>query len=483
MNNSCKFVKLVDKILLSVLTQDSALRAQRFVFRPQPIVQALFIILFLLADKAEAALPTWIDTLQVSTGITTSLHTPPPFWSTANQDGRNSALSTQHSALNYRLRLNKSSDLSKTLDYNYGLDLTQTNKEVVPTDAFIGLTYKSIKLSLGRKSEFFGLADSLLSVGPEVYTRNAPTIPKISIATNGYISINPWLAVNAYFGSGWMGPDQQVKNLYLQQKFLFLRFGGTNIDKGINFYAGAHDLCWWGGDGNPSSLKDFFRAFFAFHGGTDATKVDQIGSLGDHRGTIEFALKYKEDWQDWFLYCQTMYEDSSGFVFIYPGDYLIGGSWINKYPNSRITRINIELLDTRNDGYNLTHEYDNYFNGQYGGWVNQGYAIGHPFIPFTQTGPNSYTAQNRVRGISLGIITHFSDAINPVFRIAQIAYYGSFLGNYPLLSKPTNQVIAIALTNTSILKNNYTLTQQLYLDTSTTSKPNTALGLTLTKSF
>ena len=98
MNNSCKFVKLVDKILLSVLTQDSALRAQRFVFRPQPIVQALFIILFLLADKAEAALPTWIDTLQVSTGITTSLHTPPPFWSTANQDGRNSALSTQHSA-------------------------------------------------------------------------------------------------------------------------------------------------------------------------------------------------------------------------------------------------------------------------------------------------------------------------------------------------------------------------------------------------
>jgi len=451
----------------------------------------LFVLLSLFALPAEGALPAWIDTLQVSAGVNLSKQTPPPFWVWANQDGRQGTLSTRPSTLStLRLRLNKSPSPDKALDYNYGFDISSTNNGVVVTDVYGGLTYKKVKLTLGRKSEFFGLPDSLLSVGPEVYTRNAPTIPKISIATNGYININSWLAVNAFFAHGWMGQDEQVKNLYLQQKFVFLRFGGTEIDEGINFYAGAHDVCWWGGDGNPSSFNDFIKAFFAFHGGSNASINDQIGSLGDHRGTIEFALRYKEDLQDWLFYWQTMYEDSSGFVFIYPGDFLVGGSWINKSPDSHVARINIELLDTRKDGFNPKHVFDNYFNGQYGGWVNQGYAIGTPYIPFTQTGPplypggpNSYVAQNRVKGISLGIMTHFSESFNPVFHIAQVEYYGNFLDYSPLLSDPTIKVIATAITNTSKLGDGWSIGQQLFLDVSKNSKPNPAIGLSITKQF
>jgi len=218
-----------------------------------------FVLLSLFALPAEGALPAWIDTLQVSAGVNLSKQTPPPFWVWANQDGRQGTLSTRPSTLStLRLRLNKSPSPDKALDYNYGFDISSTNNGVVVTDVYGGLTYKKVKLTLGRKSEFFGLPDSLLSVGPEVYTRNAPTIPKISIATNGYININSWLAVNAFFAHGWMGQDEQVKNLYLQQKFVFLRFGGTEIDEGINFYAGAHDVCWWGGRRQPLLLQRFY---------------------------------------------------------------------------------------------------------------------------------------------------------------------------------------------------------------------------------
>ena len=440
------------------------------------VIVALFV-----AAPLQAALPTGIDTLAVSTGFTSSKHAPPPFWMWANQNGRVSTESAN--SMFSRLRINKRADDEKTFDWFYGVDVTartNSSEDLIWTDAYGGLTYKQFRLTVGRKAETFGLVDSLLSAGSEVYSHNAPTIPKIALATNGYIDLTEWLAVNAYLAHGWMGEERTIPNAYLHEKFLYLRLGETNPDYGINFYAGLHDLAVWGGDGQPSRLKDLLTVFFG-KGGREGAITEQQNALGDHRGTIEFALQQKEIDRDWFLYAQTMFEDGSGLRFWYPGDYLLGVSMINKNRESPIARINIELLDTRS-GAIITDAPDNYLiNGFYGSWVYKGFGIGTPFIPFVKGVNDTIEPLNRVRVINAGVLMSFSKLINPLLRVAYMENYGSI--NNPLRDNQKTSMVACDLTNTSTIAHGWSLTQQLSLDAGKSIAPNAAFGLTITKTI
>ena len=440
------------------------------------VIVALFV-----AAPLQAALPTGIDTLAVSTGFTSSKHAPPPFWMWANQNGRVSTESAN--SMFSRLRINKRADDEKTFDWFYGVDVTartNSSEDLIWTDAYGGLTYKQFRLTVGRKAETFGLVDSLLSAGSEVYSHNAPTIPKIALATNGYIDLTEWLAVNAYLAHGWMGEERTIPNAYLHEKFLYLRLGETNPDYGINFYAGLHDLAVWGGDGQPSRLKDLLTVFFG-KGGREGAITEQQNALGDHRGTIEFALQQKEIDRDWFLYEQTMFEDGSGLRFWYPGDYLLGVSMINKNRDSHIARINFELLDTRS-GAIITDAPDNYLiNGFYGSWVYKGFGIGTPFIPFIKGENNWYDPLNRVRVINAGVLMSFSKLFNPLLRVAYMENYGSI--NNPLPNNKKTSIVACDLTNTSTIAHGWSLRQQLSLDAGKSIAPNAAFGLTITKTI
>ena len=381
--------------------------------------------------------------------------------------------------------MNKNADTDeKDFDWCYGVDVTaRTNstQDIILTDAYTGLTYKQFKLTLGRKAESFGLVDSLLSAGSECYSQNAPTIPKIALSTNGYVEITDNLAINAYLAHGWMGKEQYVKNAYLHEKFFYLRFGGTDHDNGINFFAGVHDIASWGGEGKPSGFKDFINVFTG-KGGTTGSIYNQQNGLGDHRGTIEFALQQKDSDRDWFLYAQTMFEDGSGLRFWYPGDFLLGVSMINKDKQSHIARINLEILDTRFDGNSRNSETDDYFaNFEYSGWVHQGYAIGTPFVPFIQTDNYWYAPLNRVQVINAGIIMRLTKLFNPRVRIACIQNFGSFAS--PISENQATTILACDITNTTPITKTWALTQQIALDAGKTIHPNPAIGLTITKTI
>lgn len=440
----------------------------------------LLVALMQVAAPADAARPAWADTLEVSGGVMLADENGPPFWMLANQQGRIS--NDSGSGIFTRLRLMKQAEAAEGFDWTYGIDLTaRTNgsPDLIWTDAYAGLAYKKLRLTVGQKAEVFGLADPLLTLGSEVYSRNAPTIPKIALSTDGYVGITEWLAFNAYLAHGWMGGESFVQDAYLHQKFLYLRFGGTNPDKGVNFYAGLHDLAVWGGEGKPKGFGDFVDVFLGNSGGAGATLGDQQNALGDHRGTVEFALEQKGHSRDWLLYAQTMFEDGSGTRFWYPGDYLLGASLINKNPDSRIARINLEYLDTRSTGKSPTGP-DNYLtNGEYGGWVYEGFAIGHPFIRFTEGANHSFDPQNRVRGMNGSILMGFSNLFNPLVRVAWIENHGSF--NNPLPRSQQTSVFAFDLTNTTTFARGWSLTQQISLDTGESMDPNLAVRFTIAK--
>ena len=449
----------------------------------------LFLIIFALfmANPAYASLPSGIDTLEVSSGFTLSKHATSPFWMWANRQGRVNPAST--SSLFTRLRVNKNPVDEYTFDWFYGFDLTagtNSTRDLVWTDAYAGLAYKNIRLHIGRKAETFGLVDSLLTVGSEVYSHNAPTIPKIAISTNGYVGIFDDLAVNAYLAHGWLGEEQNVTNAYLHQKYLYLRFGEDLPDQGLNFYIGIHHLAVWGGtnrsDGvtNPSGFSAFRSVFVGGKGGSDAIVTDQTNALGNHLGSIEYALQLKGSERDWFFYAHTLFEDVSGIwggLLVKPGDYFLGASMINKQQGSRLKRINIEYIDTRGSVFGEPDDY--FYNGYYrSGWTYQGYGIGHSFISFTELPNYTFIPQNRLQGANVGVALAFSDRFNPIIRAAWIRQQGSITEPRPGIDH-----YAFALSNNSTMSEGWRLNQELYFDVGQSIKFNPGIIISVTKSF
>jgi hypothetical protein len=431
----------------------------------------------------------WLDSLVVSTGAILSTQDKQPFWLQSNQHGR---FGREGNLVFTRLRLGKQDNDEKKFDWSYGVDVTGrsgNDSDVAWTDAYAGLRYKNLNLTVGRKSEFFGLADSLLTAGPELYSSWAPNIPKIVLSTNGFVNISEDFAINAYLAHGWMGEEQYVKNAYLHQKYLYMRYGTENPYDGINIYAGIHHVVVWGGTDRvtgfryPSGINDFAKVFFGKAGGSDASANDQAYALGNHLGSLEYALQLKGDERDWFLYAQTLFEDSSGLVgggLIKPGDYLLGLSLINKEPDATIKRINLEYLDTTGESMNSDGS-GSYFNhqGQYAsGWTYGGYGIGHPVITFIPGPDYRWYPQNWLQGANVGMALEFSDLFNPTIRLAWIRQKGAMY-----VPRPAEDTFAVAINNSSRIARNWTFEQAFFFDAGKAMEPNAAMLFSISRSF
>lgn len=413
--------------------------------------------------------PENIDYLELSAGATINGDSDTPLWMWINQNGRIHPNSdTQY----LRLRTGKLADQNKQLDWVYGIDVTgrhgDSDTDLLWTDLYVGLSTKQFSLTIGKKAKFFGLADSLLTAGPEVYSRNAPTIPKIALATNGYVNITDRLAFNAYLAHGWMGEEQYQKNAFLHQKHLYLRYGSNDPDRGFNIFAGMQHFAVWGGtdrvtgEHQPSGLSDFFRIFAGKSGGKDAQSTDKHNALGNHLGSFDFGLQLKGQSRDWLFYTQTMFEDGSGLRFYRPGDYLIGASMVNKQENDIIRRLNVEYFDTRSNAYK--DNIDNYFsNSLYqSGWSYKGFAIGHPFIRFIAGPDYRYSPQNKIRSVNASALMEFSKLVNPLLRFAYIENHGSFYK--PLSKSEQHNIYAVDVTNTSELSDGWSFSQIISWD-------------------
>ncbi|TLU83381.1 MAG: capsule assembly Wzi family protein [Chlorobium sp.] len=444
----------------------------------------LYLIFSSVAGNAEEQ-SALLDYIQISEGFIWSSGDNIPFWMWANQNGR---VSMEKSSVFGRLKTGKKRKNSDSPVVFYGLDATLNHdpgNNIILTDAYAGISYGGLQLHAGKKAEFFGLADTLLTAGPVVYSRNAPTIPKIALSTDGYIELNDWLAFNAYLAHGWFGDENYVKDAYLHQKFLYLRYGDTNPDSGFNIFAGMHDLAVWGGRNRvtgeqyPSSFSDFWRVFWwqTQSGGSHGTEQNTIG---DHRGSIEYMLQLKGKQHDWLIYASTLFEDQSGLNLLRWNDYFAGVSYINKGTSGVLKRVNVEYFDTRNQGPNPS-EPDNYFNNYMylSGWTYEGFGIGHPFIRFTAGDNYQYTAQNKIRAINTGALFHFSRIFNPYVRLAYIENYGYI--NDLLLPEERIKTFSFDIINTSFLSNGWILKQEFGFDTGKNAHESIGGALTISK--
>ena len=400
-----------------------------------------------------------------------------PFWLRANQSGiAPLAGSTGMVRLGlykdyHRLTTTDSLTKPKRMDWGYGLEgigrLGQQATSLLP-EAYLKARWGSIELYVGRRRDIAGLVDTLLTSGAYAWSGNALPIPKIQIGTIGYIPLGftkGFVAVNAFYNHGWFN-EGFVKNSYLHQKVLYLRFGKPKSR--VKVYAGGNHEVQWGGyapslagvpglsdnlDGRfASDLSAYFRVVTSSRGTGYAPpqgiiSVDQGNRIGNHLGSFDGGLEVRVGGYQLLAYRQNLYETGALYYLTNLVDGLNGLRLQRCKPREgsfSVDHLLVEFFYTQSQGGPefviddpQRRGRNNYFNhSQYqDGWTYMTRTIGTPFLtPQTEVQPNlpvsRAIANNRVSLWHMGLAGRFQQ-IRWLTKLSYSQNYGTYDIPYP----------------------------------------------------
>lgn len=377
-----------------------------------------------------------------------------PFWLQANQFGtvpRTGSALTLRGALHQSWRLGSKDDVMRwRLEHtpnppplwraslgaefvgNFGMSRTS----LLLPQIYGGISYGQFEVSVGRRKQWVGLADSTLGTGSYVWSGNAMPIPRVQFGFTRFTTVpltGQWLAIMATYADGWFESNRAVTSeLKLHQKQLYGRLGKPGSR--VKLYAGFNHQVQWGGrspyetvNGQmPKGFKNYLRVITGTPSdkrldSTTTTSFDNENRVGNHLGTIDLALEIDGKYANWFIYRQSIYEDGSLYYLDNIVDGLNGIRIRRKNYRPRagfsLREVVVEGLYTMSQGGSgfantLKRGRDNYFNNAQvrDGWSYYDRTIGTPFIPPTTDTEwkfpryaDSFTSNGRVWVAHLGM--------------------------------------------------------------------------------
>ncbi len=367
------------------------------------------------AQSSPTTLPYRPLTSQLELGGYGSTTGEVPFWMQTNQYGivprdAPTVWLRGATAIDYR---SDSTQKRPKVDWGAGLELVGqagASQAVILSEGYVKARLGWLEIFGGRRKQVLGLAQSPLSSGSFIWSRNALPMPRVQIGTIDYVPIGftkKFVAINAFFAHGWFGDQPYVQNSYLHQKALSVRLGKP-ASRFKLYGSFSHEVQWAGyaffakADPTLSFDGQYANSLDAYYNVVVPVNKDALKDLskfttndqnrvGDHRGAAEAGLSV--DLNQWTLFTYQQHAYDLGRK-LYNGrnieDGLYGLRLQSKRPDRLVDDMVFELFNSQSQGYVqfgklLGGEPENYLvNGQYpDGWSYQGRTIGIPFI--TQT--------------------------------------------------------------------------------------------------
>ncbi|QKZ11946.1 capsule assembly Wzi family protein [Spirosoma sp. KUDC1026] len=413
---------------------------------------------------------------------------PTPFWLRSNQYG---VVPIQNPTGSFAVGLRSDyrtadSTRSKPLvDWGYGIDAVanagQANQLLLP-EAYVKGRLGAFELYAGRRREIVGLVDTLLTSGAYIWSGNALPIPKIQIGlpqftpipfTKGIVSI---MGVIAH---GWFeNSDRLVKGSYLHQKYFYGRFGKPTWP--FRLYAGFNHQVIWAGYSDyligssaavngrlPSSIK-YFPAVFWGSRNTQANGIDvtsfEDNRVGNHLGSIDFAVDVNLGQWNAMLYRQFFYDDGSLFYLLNVQDGLNGVRFKRKKQSNglfSLRQVTFEYMFSGSQGGDLfiledpkRRGRDDYFNhSQFlDGWTYYKRTIGTPFFTTDTEVSNELPARggagianNRVSLFHVGLSAIVANRIDLTGRLSYSINAGTYATPYGTLPRQFSGIITAGI--------------------------------------
>ncbi|RAJ92559.1 capsule assembly protein Wzi [Larkinella arboricola] len=365
---------------------------------------------------AQTAATSWPFKAELELGSMASSSDRLPFWLRTNQYGMvplQVPFATLRGGIRRDYRTDSTTTHPRRFDWGAGAyavaNVGETRQGLLP-ELYVKVRYGQLELWAGRHRELYGIGDSTLSSGFVIWSGNALPIPKVQLQTPDFVPIGGFLkktvAFRVGYAHGWFNAPY-IKGALFHQKYIYGRFGKPHWP--FKLYAGLNHQVQWGGHADyligspfavyghlPSSFQDYISLVLGRYPkdlvNNQQTTFDGENRVGNHIGSIDYALEWITPRLNTLLYYQHLYEDASGVVLINFPDGLWGIRVRNRAvgPSHRFRWKSavVEWLTTTNQSgpvFDQTAQFqgsDNYFNhGQYReGWSYFGRTIGTPFI-------------------------------------------------------------------------------------------------------
>lgn len=382
---------------------------------------------------------TWVE---VAAYGSTASRTP--FWLHANQWGTvptTGQIGSVRAGIIGRQCFTDDTSSRKYWTYVYGLEVVgnaSKHSKVLLPQAYAGIAFKGLQLTIGRRKQYVGFNDHELGTGSYMWSGNALPVPRVQLGFENYVPlIRNFLYFKGFYSDGFLDGKRPVtSDLKFHNKGLFVRLGKPNGK--IKLHGGFNHAVQWGGKSpyfteNGRMPDGIDKYWYVVTGFKPKGKVDGISSfdesnrIGNHVASLDFGLELDLKSVNILIYRQNLIEDGSLFYLNNIRGGLNGLTFRMKDHGGRnfsLDRLTIEFLYTKSQGGSVAADgnsirgKDDYFNnGQVrDGWSYYGRGLGTPFItPQIENNwpryADFFTNNNRVWVIHSGMQGKLSSAI------------------------------------------------------------------------
>ncbi|MCL1934670.1 MAG: capsule assembly Wzi family protein [Candidatus Azobacteroides sp.] len=339
---------------------------------------------------------------------------------------------------------------------------------------YAAVSYRNICLSVGAKERYNSMLDKDLSTGDMTYSTNARPIPEINFAfpnytnfpfTKEYLQFKGDFALGKSFDNNYIrrtkAPDASYAvNILWHHKSLFLKWEDPTGHFPFFGILGLEHGAQWGGwtsfggfGNNPASFKDLVRIILCESGNSEAIKGEQINVLGNHVGTYNIKIAYKDKTFQAALYKQHYFDDNSGLELANWRDGIWGGEF-TFFNQPFLHKIVVEYLQTTNQSgpfHFLSYDPvlypnarggggDNYYNNYvYSvGWSYFGRGLGNALLTSPEYNDDHAFGfkNNRLKSVHLGLEGKITSEFS--YRTLFTGMYGWGTMNTPFLKRKDN---------------------------------------------
>ena len=314
---------------------------------------------------------------------------------------------------------------------------------------YAAAAYQNVYLFIGAKEQYVSMLDKNLSMGDMTYSTNARPIPEINLSfpnytnlpfTNRHLQFKADFAIGKSFDNNYIlrtkdayglavnNPDPFYNiNILWHHKSLFLKWEDPNNRFPLLGIIGLEHAVQWAGWTNyqdigqmPNTMRDLIRVVVPQKGGESAPLGDQINILGNHLGTYNVKIVYKNKKFQAALYKQHHFDDNSGMELANWRDGIWGGEFTS-LNQPFLKKVVLEYLQTTNQSGPLHFLFydpklypnargggdDDYYNDYcyLSGWSYFGRSIGNALLTSPEYNVNHTLGfeNNRVKALHLGL--------------------------------------------------------------------------------
>lgn len=339
---------------------------------------------------------------------------------------------------------------------------------------YAAATYRNISFFIGAKERYNSMLDRNLSMGDMTFSTNSRPMPEINFAfpnytnlpfTKGYIQFKADFAAGKSFDNDYIRRTKNPETNYAvdvlwHHKSLFFKWEDPN-DR-IPFWGvfGVEHGAQWGGwasfdnfGKNPNSFKDFIRVVLCESGDENANTGEQINVLGNHSGTYNLKIAFKDKNFQTALYKQHFFSDNSGTELVNWRDGIWGGE-LTFFNQPFLKKVVFEYLQTTNQSGPFHFLFydpvlypksrgggnDDYYNHYLytSGWSYFGRGIGNALLTSPEYNDDKTLGfkNNRVKAVHLGLEGRITAEFS--YRTLFTGMYGWGTNNNPFLKRKDN---------------------------------------------